>query len=157
MEPTPLPSDGILVFCGVIISCHNDQKWGGGWEVSGGNCWHFLGRDQRCWTSCSVWTIPQSVAFLHLSWCSHVPTGYSCIYFFNVYLFLGERERETECEWGRDRERGRHRIWSRLQALSCQHRARRGAQTHELWDNDLSWSLVLNQLSHSGPPDIQVD
>ena len=26
--------------------------------------------------------------------------------FFNVYLFL--RERETKCEWGRGRERGRH-------------------------------------------------
>ena len=31
-------------------------------------------------------------------------------------------------------ERGRHRIWSRLQAPSCQHRARCLAQTHELWD-----------------------
>ena len=48
--------------------------------------------------------------------------------FFNVYLFL--RQRETEHEWGRVRERGRHRIRSRLQALSCQHRARRRAQTH---------------------------
>ena len=34
--------------------------------------------------------------------------------FFNVYLFL--RQRETEHEWGRGRERGRHRIRSRLQA-----------------------------------------
>ena len=37
--------------------------------------------------------------------------------------FLRERERERECKWGRDRERGRHRIQSRLQALSCQHTA----------------------------------
>ena len=28
--------------------------------------------------------------------------------FFNVYLFL--RQRESEREWGRGRERGRHRI-----------------------------------------------
>ena len=49
-------------------------------------------------------------------------------FFFNVYLFLSE----TEHEWGRGRERGRHRIRSGLQALSCQHRARRGAQTHDL-------------------------
>ena len=37
---------------------------------------------------------------------------------FNVSLFL--REAETEHEWGKGRERGRHRIQSRLQALSCQ-------------------------------------
>ena len=47
--------------------------------------------------------------------------------FFNVYLFL----RATECEQGRGRERGRHRIGSGLQAPSCQSRARRGSRTHE--------------------------
>ena len=31
------------------------------------------------------------------------------------------RETETEYEWVRGRERGRHRIRSRLQAPSCQH------------------------------------
>ena len=70
------------------------------------------------------------------------------IFFFNVYLFL--RQRETEHERGRARERGRHRIWSRLQALSCQHRARCGAQTHGPRDHDLSWSRTLNRLSHPG-------
>ena len=36
-------------------------------------------------------------------------------FFFNVfYLLLGQRE--TEHEWGRGRERGRHRIGNRLQA-----------------------------------------
>ena len=63
-------------------------------------------------------------------------------FFFNVYSFL--RVRETEHERGRGRERGRHRIGSRLQALSSQHRARRGAQTHELRDHDLSQSWTLN-------------
>ena len=53
---------------------------------------------------------------------------------------------------GRVRERGRHRIWNRLQALNCQHRALHGARTHELWDHDLSWSRTLNQLSHPGAP-----
>ena len=48
-----------------------------------------------------------------------------------------ERERET-------------RIWSRLQALSCQHRAWHGAQTHGPRDHDLSRSRMLNQLSHPG-------
>ena len=44
--------------------------------------------------------------------------------------------------WGR--ERGRQRIWSRLQAPSCQHRAWRRARTHELKDHDLSQSHTLN-------------
>ena len=76
--------------------------------------------------------------------------------FFTAYLFLRERETETEteCEQGRDRERERERerIWSRLQALSCQHRAQSGARTHEPWDRDLSWSWTLNRLSHPGAP-----
>ena len=42
-------------------------------------------------------------------------------YFLTFIVFL--RERETEHELGRGRETGRHRIQSRLQALSCQHRA----------------------------------
>ena len=70
--------------------------------------------------------------------------------FFNVYLFL--RQRETEHEQGKGRERGRHRIRSRLQALSHQPRARRGARTHGPWDCDLSWSRTLYRLSHPGAP-----
>ena len=66
------------------------------------------------------------------------------------YSFL--RQRETEHEWGKVRERGRHRIWNRLQALSCQHRAWRGARTHGPRDRDLSWSRTLNRLSHPGAP-----
>ena len=50
------------------------------------------------------------------------------------------------------RERDTHRIWNRLQSLSCQHRAQRGAPTHELWDHDLSQSWMLNRLSHPGSP-----
>ena len=57
------------------------------------------------------------------------PGAPSLSLFLNVYLFL--KERETGCEWGRGRERGRHRIRSRFQALSCQHRARRGFRPHE--------------------------
>ena len=69
-----------------------------------------------------------------------------------MFICVWERERQTECEQGRGRERGRHRIQSRLQPLSCQHRARRRAWTHEPWDHDLSWSQTLNQLSHPGAP-----
>ena len=68
---------------------------------------------------------------------------------FNVYSFL--RQRETEHERGGS-ERGRHRIWNRLQALSCQHKAQRGARTHRLWDHDLSRSQMLNRPSHPGAP-----
>ena len=42
-------------------------------------------------------------------------------YLLNTDLYL--KERKTECEQGRGRERGRHRVQSRLQALSCQHRS----------------------------------
>ena len=62
------------------------------------------------------------------------------------------RERQTDIAREGQRERRRHRIWSRLQALSCQHRAQCGAWTHELWDHDLRWRQTLNQLSHSGTP-----
>ena len=71
-------------------------------------------------------------------------------FFFNIYLFL--RQRETEHEQGRVRKRGRHRIGNRLQALSGQHRARRGARTHGPRDHDLIWSQTLNRPSHPGAP-----
>ena len=67
-----------------------------------------------------------------------------------MFIFEGE----TECKWRRGRERGRHRICSRLQALSCQHRAWHGARTHEPQDHALSWSRTLNRLSHPGAPGI---
>ena len=70
--------------------------------------------------------------------------------FFNVFIYFWRREREHE--WGRSRERGRPRIWSRLRALSYQHRAGCGAQTHKLWDPDPSRSRTLNWLSHPGAP-----
>ena len=39
-----------------------------------------------------------------------------------------------------------------IQALSCQHRARRGARTHEPGDHDLSRSQTPDPLSHPGAP-----
>ena len=66
--------------------------------------------------------------------------------------FIHFLETETAHEWGRGRERGRHRTQSRLQALSCQHRAPWGAWTHERWDHDLSWSRSPNRMSHPGTP-----
>ena len=67
-----------------------------------------------------------------------------------MFIFEKEWVKERECEQGRGTERGRHRIWISFQVLSCQHRARHGAQTHEPQDHDLSWSLWLNQLNHPG-------
>ena len=54
----------------------------------------------------------------------------------NVYLFLRERERGRQSVSRGGAERGRPRIRSRLQALSCQPRARHRARTHEPWDHD---------------------
>ena len=80
-------------------------------------------------------TVPEEARMLEL-----VGKGFiSLSFFFLTFLFiLFLRQRETEHERGMGRERGRHRIGNRLQALSCQHRARRGAQTHRPRDHDLS-------------------
>ena len=71
---------------------------------------------------------------------------------FLMFIYLRERDRQTEHEPGRGRERHTHRIRSRLQAPSCQHRARRGARTHRPRDHDLSRSRTLNRRSHPGGP-----
>ena len=89
----------------------------------------------------------------HLTdWATQVPLKLN--FFLNkfFFMFIYFWQRETEHELGRGRERGRHRIWSRLQALSCQHRARHGARTHRPLDHDLSRSRTLNWLSHPGAP-----
>ena len=77
-------------------------------------------------------------------------------FFFNfsfLHLFIFERQRETQHKWGRGREQ-RHRIQSRIQSPSWQHRARRRARTHKPWDHDPSWRLTLNRLSHPGAPPV---
>ena len=70
--------------------------------------------------------------------------------FLTFIHFLRDRERQSMS--GKGAEGGRHRIRSRLQTLSCQHRARCGARTHELGDHDLSQSQTFNRLSHPGTP-----
>ena len=71
--------------------------------------------------------------------------------FLKMFYFIFERE-STRSQAGQrgKREKGRHRIRSKLQALSCQHRAQCRAWTHELQDHDLSQSRSLDQLSHPG-------
>ena len=79
---------------------------------------------------------------------------YLCGFFFTVYFWERETERQRQKQSmnGRGAERERHRIWSRFQTLSCQHRALHRAPIHEPWDHDLSWSQMLNQLTHLGAP-----
>ena len=86
--------------------------------------------------------------FFNLFW-SYFLFLFLFTYFFNIY-FLRVRERQSTSRAGA--ERGRHRIGSRLQALSCQHRARHGARIHKVWDPDPSQSWSLNRLSHPGAP-----
>ena len=54
-------------------------------------------------------------------------------------IYFWETEKETECKWGK-LERGRHQISSRLQALSCQHRAQHRAQTQNC--EIMTWAEV---------------
>ena len=111
------------------------------------------------------WLLPLETLFPLLSWHAlslHLYLLISCVtsspiptlkfviifFFFNIYFW----DRERQSMNGGGSERGRHRIWNRLQALSCQHRARRRARTHGPRDHDLSWSRPLNRLSHPGTP-----
>ena len=72
--------------------------------------------------------------------------------FKQIFLIVRSFFRDRAWVGEGQRERGRHRIGSRLQALSCQHRARHGARAHKPWDHDLSWSWMLNQLSYPDTP-----
>ena len=69
-----------------------------------------------------------------------------------TFIFERERERKRPQMGVGQRERGIHRIWSRFQALSCQHRAQCRPWTPMLRDHDLSRSQMLNRLSHPGAP-----
>ena len=69
---------------------------------------------------------------------------------FFKYIYFWDRERQSMNGGGSEREGDT--IRSRLQALSHQRRARRGARTHGLRDRDPGWSWTLNRLSHPGAP-----
>ena len=69
--------------------------------------------------------------------------------FYILFIF----ESENVCRsWGATpRERGTEELkW----ALCWQQQAQCWAQTHKLWDHDLSWCQMLNQLSHPGAPKV---
>ena len=71
-----------------------------------------------------------------------------------MFLFIfWDRGRQSMSRGGAERGEG-HRIWSGFQALSCQHRAWCGAQSHKPQDHNLSGSWTLNWLSHPGASSI---
>ena len=128
-------------------------------------CGHFRALMVKLWTVAARWKTLCECHQLDLHVCGssnpicrywlssdictkmHVAEG-SYIFFvlFLMFSFIFERQ----SRWG-GAERRRHRNQSRLQALSCQHRAWRGAWSHELWhDHDLNRSEMLNWLSHPG-------
>ena len=67
-------------------------------------------------------------------------------HFFLMFIYFWDRE--TEHERGRVRERGRHRMWSRLQALSCQHRADAGLEPITV----RSWPEPKSEAQPTEPP-----
>ena len=85
---------------------------------------------------------------------------YFILFYFILFILFFKclllKERDRMCMGEGQRERGRHKIQSRVQALSCQHRAQHGSWTHELWDHDLSWGQTLNRLSHPGVPELYI-
>ena len=64
--------------------------------------------------------------------------------FLMFIYFLRDRERQTMSRGGQREGDTEPKAGCRLQALSCQHWTRCGAQTHEPWDRDLSRSQLLN-------------
>ena len=76
----------------------------------------------------------------------------SFLFYFLMFIYFWETERV--CVWAGEgqSETGRQRIRVSLQDLSCQHSPQHRAQTHKLWDHDLSWSQTLNRVSHPGAP-----
>ena len=77
----------------------------------------------------------------------------SVFLFFNNFLkFIHFWDRQEVSRGGAERHRETDTQSKAGSRLSCQHRARYRAQTHELWDDDLSQSRTLNLLSHPGAP-----
>ena len=79
---------------------------------------------------------PYSLVFVNLHFIGNIHFQYFFKKFFLMFIYFWEREKKHD--QGRARERGRHRIGGRLQALSCQHRAWHGARTM----NKRTWAEV---------------
>ena len=97
----------------VCIASHNNH--GSGWE------------SEAC-----VGKVPWSHIHIYI----FLTTFQKKFFFRRLFIFGTERDRAWTGEG--QRERGRHRLGNRLQALSHQPRARRGARTPEPRDRDLA-------------------
>ena len=106
---------------------------------------HFMCKDWakviwsiRIWAE--IWTTVSLSSILIWKYFLHTMSMHSGVIIFFSRLFIIERQRETGHEHGRGTERRGRGIWSRLQALSYQHRARCGAQlkNHEI----MTWADV---------------
>ena len=79
--------------------------------------------------------------------------------FKTFFIYFWERASACAHAWEGQREREREGETQNLKTgsrLSCQHRARHGARTHEPWDHDPSQSQMLHRLSHPGTPLISI-
>ena len=66
-----------------------------------------------------------------------------------MFIYFWERERVTE--------RGRQNLKQTPGSeLSAQSLTQGRTQTHKSWDHDMSWSRILNQLSHPGTLEVPV-
>ena len=65
-----------------------------------------------------------------------------------MLLFIFETERDRAWAW-EGQERGRHRIWSGLQALSCQYRAQCGGSNSQ---SVRSWPELKSYAQRTEPP-----
>ena len=72
---------------------------------------------------------------------------------FSTFIYFWDRERQSMNGGGAE-SRGRHRIGSRLQALSHQPRARRGARTPGPRDRDLAEVGRLTDCATQAPLDL---
>ena len=76
-----------------------------------------------------------------------------CVFFFFL-MFIFERELARERKCGRGSERGRHRIRSRLQGLSCQAETPRCLRTPGLFITECPYSVAVRWGGPSGRPSL---
>ena len=69
--------------------------------------------------------------------------------FFLMFIFEGERDRTWQGERKGERET---QNMKQVPGSKLSAKSRYGAWTHKTRDHDLSWSQMLNQLSHPGAP-----
>ena len=93
---------------------------------------------------------------------THVPFYFCCLtlyflfIFLKMFLFIFETERDRAWAGERQRERKTQNL-KQAPGSELSAQAWHGAQTHGLWDHDLSWSGMFNRLSHPGAPESEFE